>query len=49
MEFSSDISLAGLYVAMLTVSLKLEKSEEGEGAEFTSPMHDKTAGAGLSF
>ena len=49
-NFSSDISLAGLYSSNVnSVSKTRKKSEEGEVAEFTSPMHDKTASAGLSF
>ena len=49
-NFNADISIASLISNNVnSVSKTRKQSEEGEVAEFTSPMHDKTSSGGLSF
>ena len=49
-NISADISIASLISNNVnSVSKTRKKSEEGEIAEFTSAMHDKTSSGGISF
>ena len=49
-NFNADISIASLISNNVnSVSKTRKQSEEGEVAEFTSPMFDKTSSGGISF